>query len=86
MTDKKVPLRMCIACRESKTKENLLRIVKVNDEYVINNSNKVCGRSSYVCKNSACVEKVIKNKLLHKTFKQNIDNSLYDALRESLND
>lgn len=85
MINKKVPLRMCIACRESKTKENFIRVVKTNDGFTVDNSNKIMGRSAYICKNDDCISKVIKNRLLNKTFKQEIPMELYNALREKLN-
>ena len=85
MINKKVPLRMCIACRESKTKENFIRVVKTPDGFIVDGSNKVVGRSCYICKNNDCVNKVIKNKLLHKSFKQDIQLETYEILKEKIN-
>lgn len=85
MINKKVPMRMCIACREGKTKENFIRVVKTQDGFVVDSSNKVMGRSCYICKNSDCVNKVIKNKLLHKSFKQDVHLELYETLKEKIN-
>ena len=33
MQNKKIPLRMCIACKESKPKQDLFRIVRYEDKY-----------------------------------------------------
>ena len=50
MENKKVPLRQCIVCRESKPKKELIRIVKTADnDFVLDKSGRVNGRGSYIC-------------------------------------
>ena len=85
MINKKVPMRMCIACRESKSKENFVKVVKVADNFIVDSSNKVSGRSAYICNCNDCISKVIKNRLLNKAFKKEISSEVYDLLREKLN-
>ena len=82
MINKKVPLRMCIACKESKQKKELIRIVKFEENFSLDFTGKANGRGAYVCNNDECVNKVIKQKLLNKTFKQNISNDVYDNIKE----
>ena len=82
MNGKKVPLRMCVVCRESKTKNELIRIVKTDNGFVIDKTGKMNGRGSYICNNEQCMEKLIKQKVLNKVFKCNIDKSVYDNLGE----
>ena len=81
--EKKVPQRMCIACRTMQDKRNLLRVVRTpNGEIEIDETGKKNGRGAYICKNKNCIEKCKKGKQLSKTFKQNIDESVYQKIIE----
>lgn len=75
-------IRTCISCREKfdKSTTNLIKITKVNDEFVIKPNNKIFGRSVYICNNKECINKAIKNKLLSKAFKQNVSLDVYNKL------
>ena len=80
MTEKKVPQRMCVVCRTNKPKKELIRIVKKDDEFFIDKTGKMSGRGSYICDSHDCMTKLIKQKVLNKIFKCNIDKSCYDKL------
>ena len=83
MENKKVPLRQCIVCRESKPKKELLRIVKTADnDFVVDKKGKVNGRGSYICNNDVCIQKLFKQKSLNKAFKTNIPQEVYEQLKE----
>ena len=76
------PIRTCIACRKKDNKDLLIKIVKQKDNAIIvSNSNKVFGRSVYVCNCENCIEKVCKNKLINKSFKQNVNEQVYKELK-----
>ncbi len=72
--------RRCIACRQTNLKQHLIRVCRVDGEYVIDNTYKLNGRSAYICKNNECLKKVIDKKLLNRSFKTNLEN-IYDNLR-----
>lgn len=74
--------RRCIACREPKIQNEMLRIAKRNDELLVDEKQKLGGRGAYVCKNKQCLELAIKKKLLNRAFKSNLDNSIYIQLGE----
>ena len=58
---KKVPLRRCLGCFESKPKNELIRVVKSKDgEITLDKTGKKQGRGAYICYNKDCLEKVIK--------------------------
>lgn len=80
MENKRVPLRMCVVCRENKPKKELIRIVKNDDNFDIDKTGKMGGRGSYICNNADCMNKLIKQKVLNKIFKCNIDKSQYEKL------
>lgn len=80
---KKIPLRMCIACRELKEKREMLRIVKpAEGDIFIDFSSKASGRGAYICNNPDCVKKLKKQKLLNKVFSCAVDDKVYAAIEE----
>ena len=63
MKEKKIPMRMCIACHEMKPKKEMLRIVKPKDgEVSIDFTGKAAGRGAYICDNSECIKKTAEGK------------------------
>ncbi len=87
MKFKKVPMRMCLGCRESKPKKEILRIVKNKENVIsIDDTGKAHGRGAYVCKRKSCLEKTIKGRKLEKVFEKAIDPGLYDMLRMRMED
>ena len=59
---KKIPERMCVACRQMKPKTELLRIVNTLDGAVVDGTGKLNGRGVYLCKCKDCVNKALKSK------------------------
>lgn len=54
---KHIPLRSCAACRESKPKRELVRVVRVeNDRVEVDLSGKRNGRGAYFCPARECWE------------------------------
>ena len=85
MVDKKIPLRMCVVCKEMKPKKELARIIKTqDDEYIVDTTGKMNGRGAYICKSIECMDKCIKTKALSKSFKENISMDTYTKLKEDL--
>ena len=80
--NKKVPLRMCVVCREMKPKHECIRVVKVDDEFVVDDTGKINGRGAYVCKNDQCLEKCHKTRALNRAFKHNISEEIYTTIKE----
>ena len=80
---KKIPERTCLGCNNSKPKNELIRIVKDKENNVcVDLSGKMNGRGAYICSNLDCLEKVIKSKRLSKIFEIEIDNKIYEDLRD----
>ncbi len=80
---KKIPLRMCIACREMKPKKEMVRVVRNKEgEIFLDFSGKAAGRGAYLCNNRECVERLKKYKLLHKTFSADIPAEVYSRIEE----
>lgn len=83
---KNLPKRSCIGCNEIKNKNELIRIVKNNENKVfIDKTGKANGRGAYICDNIECLEKAIKTKRLSRNFEIEISEEIYSELREMLN-
>jgi uncharacterized protein len=66
---KHIPMRTCIACRESKPKRELLRVVRTPDEHVqLDATGKKAGRGAYLCARLGCWESALKRKRLEQEF------------------
>ena len=82
--NKKIPLRMCVVCREMKPKNECIRVVKINDnEYQVDKTGKINGRGAYVCKDDKCMEKCLKTRAFNRSFKHNVSDSVYTSIKES---
>jgi predicted RNA-binding protein YlxR (DUF448 family) len=80
---KKIPLRMCVACREMKPKKEMLRIVKNAENNVfIDRKGKAEGRGAYICANEQCIKDCLKKKILNKVFEYDIPQEIYAAIKE----
>jgi len=57
---KHVPQRTCVACRQVKSKRELIRVVRVLDGRVlVDETGKANGRGAYLCRDRACWEKAV---------------------------
>ena len=69
MKEKKVPMRMCVGCREMKPKRELLRVVRSPEGSVaIDPTGRKPGRGAYVCFSAECLKKAIRQKQLERAF------------------
>lgn len=82
---KKIPLRRCLGCMESKPKKELCRVVKMtNGEICVDKTGKINGRGAYICYNVSCLEKALKAKRLEKEFETSISEEVYEYLRRDI--
>ena len=81
---KNVPLRMCIACREMKPKQEMLRVVRSPEgEISLDFTGKKNGRGAYICDSETCIKKLKKSKLLNRTFSANVSDEVYVGIEEA---
>ncbi len=81
--ERKIPLRMCIACRELKPKRDMLRVVKnAAGEIRLDFSGKLPGRGAYLCDSADCVKKLRKARLLNRTFSCEVSEDVYARIEE----
>ncbi|MBQ9795892.1 MAG: YlxR family protein [Clostridia bacterium] len=72
--------RKCVACRECKQQHDMLRIARINQEFLIDENNQLGVRGAYICKDKKCIDLTIKKKLLNRAFKTNICSSIYEKI------
>jgi len=85
MKPKKIPMRMCVGCREMKPKKELLRVVRSPEgEISFDLTGRKPGRGAYVCHSSECLLRAIKQKQLERTFSAPISDEVRDALTEQI--
>ncbi len=67
---KHVPMRTCIACRETKPKRELIRIVSLVDGTVaVDETGKMNGRGAYLCRRHACWRKALERGILSRALR-----------------
>ena len=85
MATKKIPLRMCIGCREMKPKRDLIRVVRVSEnEIKLDPTGKLNGRGAYICKSKECLQKAQKTNALARAFETKVDGEIYAQLETEL--
>ena len=90
---KKIPMRQCIGCRESKEKKQLIRVVKVSGteedpsgepKICIDRTGKMNGRGAYLCDSEECFARARKSNALNRSFRVDVPDEIYDELERQL--
>ena len=82
---RKIPMRMCVGCREMKPKAQLLRVVKPQDgDAHIDRTGKAQGRGAYVCGQIECLRKARKSRALERALEAQIDAVVFDQLEAQI--
>ncbi len=85
MKPKKIPMRMCVGCREMKPKRELIRVVRAPDGQVsIDLKGKAPGRGAYVCRSQACLARAIKQKQLERQLEVPLSEEAADYLQKTM--
>ena len=85
MSTKKVPLRQCIGCGETKSKKEMIRILKTESEgIVLDATGRKNGRGAYVCPDGECLKKAIKSRGLDRSFKMTVPREVYETLEKEM--
>lgn len=85
MRQKKIPLRMCVGCRQMRPKKELIRVVRSPEgEIKVDAVGKAPGRGAYLCPAGGCLEKAVKTRALDRALEQKVDPAVVERLREKL--
>ena len=85
MKPKKIPMRMCVGCREMKPKRELIRVVRSPEgEVSMDPVGKKPGRGAYVCRNPECLKRAIKQRQLERQLEVTLPEEVVSALQAAM--
>ena len=82
MANKKIPMRQCVGCGEMKAKKELIRVIKTEEEVLLDTTGRKNGRGAYLCISGECLQKARKNRGLERSFKCRIPAEVYERLEK----
>jgi len=82
---KKIPMRQCVGCRESKSKKEMIRVIRTPEgTFTIDATGRKNGRGAYICPNMDCLKKAVKSHGLERSFSCSIPPEVYSQLEEEM--
>ena len=85
MKTKKIPMRRCVGCMESKPKKELIRIVGEGEhDLKIDATGKVNGRGVYLCPKGDCFAMARKKRAISRSLEMEISSQVLDRIFEEL--
>lgn len=79
---KHVPIRTCVACRQTGNKRELVRLVRTPDAGVlVDITGKRAGRGAYLCRNRVCWEQALRSQRLSQALKATLTTEEMGALQ-----
>ncbi|HIZ08454.1 MAG TPA: YlxR family protein [Candidatus Eubacterium avistercoris] len=83
--NKKIPLRLCVGCKEMKPKKEMMRVIKsAEGEIFLDTTGKKNGRGAYICKQVECLEKAFSNHGLERSLKISIPKETIENLSKEM--
>jgi len=78
-----VPQRSCVACRQVRPKEELVRVVRTPQGAVcVDPTGKLAGRGAYLCQNERCVERAVKQRKLGRALGVGVSGELLEEIKQ----
>ena len=78
---RKIPMRMCVGCREMKPKAELIRIVKPQEgDASVDRTGRAAGRGAYICRSVECLRKAQKSRALERALETGIEEAVFEQL------
>ena len=85
MKTRKIPMRMCVGCREMKEKKTLIRVVRSPEgEVSLDPTGKKSGRGAYVCRGGSCLQRALKQRQLERQLEVTLTEEVRGALEAEL--
>ena len=80
-------MRRCIACRESKPQDELMRFTFADGRIIADSNTKNDGRGIYLCPKSECLELALKRKAFNRVCRSNVDTkNIESAISQAIGD
>lgn len=86
MEKKRTPFRRCVACMQSFPQDELVRLTFRDGILKRDGERRNEGRGFYLCKNEACLEKVIKRKVFNRILKTELDATMIKEVIDEIVD
>lgn len=84
-TVRKIPMRKCTGCGQSKPKKELVRVLKtVDEQIVVDLTGKMNGRGAYICHSEECLKKAVKTKAIERSLGVSVSDDIYETLMVEL--
>ena len=75
---KKIPMRRCVACQTSKSKKELLRVVRAPEgTTLVDLSGKKSGRGAYICYDLKCLQTARKKNIFARKLESEVTDEMY---------
>lgn len=82
---RKIPLRMCVGCREMKPKKELIRVVRSPEgEVTLDPTGKKAGRGAYVCYSPECLRRALKQRQLDRALETKLEAAANQQLTDTM--
>ncbi|MGD0152215.1 MAG: YlxR family protein [Thermacetogeniaceae bacterium] len=82
---RKVPQRICVGCQQTKSKKELIRIVRTPDLQVkIDATSKLSGRGAYLCRDPGCLVLALTGKKLQRALHVDLPPEIVESLKAQL--
>ncbi len=78
--------RMCVVCRQMKSKTELVRVVRVPDGARIDETFKAQARGAYICKTPECIKNARRRRAFERSLSCGVSAELYDSLEAMMAD
>ena len=82
---RKIPMRMCVGCRDRKPKAQLIRVVRSpQGEVSLDPTGKKAGRGAYCCYREECLRKALKQKQLDRALDTGLAGEVTEGLLQAM--
>lgn len=82
---RKIPVRMCTGCRESRPKTELVRVVRGPDGTVsVDLTGKKSGRGAYICRRTECLKRAKKSRALQRALECEVTEEIFQRVEKEL--
>lgn len=82
---RKIPMRMCVGCREMKPKKELIRAVRSPEgEVSLDATGKKPGRGAYCCRSVDCLKRALKQGQLDRQLEVKLSPEVNEQLTQTL--
>lgn len=85
MKTRKIPMRNCVGCMESKSKNELIRVLKTPEgDVVVDITGRKNGRGAYICPSVECLKKARRTKAISRSLDTIIPDEVYEDIERQM--